>query len=97
MTPKTPVSAAIGGLIHELRTEKGLSLQRLAKLATSVVSELHNVLLGLNIFDRDVTRAGDLLQVWTREEEDLLACEIGWRALVPTRFAMLDAGFVERA
>ena len=38
-----------------------IATQRLAKLATSVVSELHNVLLGLNIFDRDVTRAGDLL------------------------------------
>ena len=44
----------------------------------------------------ELVGAGDLLQVWTREEEDLLACEIGWRALVPTRFAMLDAGFVER-
>ena len=38
-----------------------IATQRLAKLAASVVSELHNVLLGLNIFDRDVTRAGDLL------------------------------------
>jgi hypothetical protein len=44
----------------------------------------------------ELVGAGDLLQVWTREEEDLLACEIGWRALVPTRFAVLDAGFVER-
>ncbi len=38
-----------------------IATQRLAKLATSVVSEMHNVLLGLNVFDRDVTRAGDLL------------------------------------
>jgi hypothetical protein len=38
-----------------------IATQRLAKLATSVVSELHNVLLGLNVFDRDVARAGDLL------------------------------------
>ncbi len=38
-----------------------IATQRLAKLAASVVSELHNVLLGLNIFDRDVVRAGDLL------------------------------------
>lgn len=38
-----------------------IATQRLAKLATSVVSELHNVVLGLNIFDRDVARAGDLL------------------------------------
>ncbi len=38
-----------------------IATQRLAKLAASVVSELHNVLLGLNIFDRDVARAADLL------------------------------------
>ena len=38
-----------------------IATQRLAKLATSVQSELHNVLLGLNIFDRAVARAGDLL------------------------------------
>ncbi len=38
-----------------------IATQRLAKLAASVVSELHNVLLALNIFDRDVVRAGDLL------------------------------------
>jgi hypothetical protein len=38
-----------------------IATQRLAKLAASVVSELPNVLLGLNIFDRDVARAADLL------------------------------------
>lgn len=38
-----------------------IATQRLAKLAASVVSELHNFLLGLNIFDRDVARASDLL------------------------------------
>jgi DNA-binding transcriptional ArsR family regulator len=38
-----------------------LATQRLAKLATSVVSELHNALIGLNVFDRDVARAADLL------------------------------------
>lgn len=38
-----------------------IATQRLAKLAASVVSELHNVLLGLNIYDRDVARAADLL------------------------------------
>ncbi len=38
-----------------------IATQRLAKLAASVVSELHNVLLGHNIFDRDVMRAADLL------------------------------------
>jgi hypothetical protein len=38
-----------------------VATQRLAKLASSVVSELHNVLIGLNVFDRDVARAADLL------------------------------------
>lgn len=38
-----------------------IATQRLAKLASSVVSELHNVLIGLNVFDRDVARAADLL------------------------------------
>jgi uncharacterized protein len=38
-----------------------IATQRLAKLASSVVSELHNHLIGLNVFDRDVARAADLL------------------------------------
>ncbi|MFZ2995192.1 ATP-binding protein [Sphingobium sp.] len=38
-----------------------VATQRLAKLASSVVSELHNHLIGLNVFDRDVARAADLL------------------------------------
>lgn len=38
-----------------------IATQRLAKLASSVVSELHNVLIGLNVYDRDVSRAADLL------------------------------------
>ncbi len=38
-----------------------ITTQRLAKLAASVASELHNVLLGLNIFDRDVACAGDFM------------------------------------
>ncbi|WP_296621799.1 DUF87 domain-containing protein [Rhizorhabdus sp.] len=38
-----------------------VSTQRLAKLASSVVSELHNFLIGINVFDRDIARAADLL------------------------------------
>lgn len=38
-----------------------IATQRLAKLAGSVISELHNCLLGLNVFDRDVARGADLL------------------------------------
>ena len=38
-----------------------IATQRLAKLASSVVSELHNMLIGINVYDRDVSRAADLL------------------------------------
>lgn len=38
-----------------------IATQRLAKLATSVVSELQNFLIGINVFDRDIQRAADLL------------------------------------
>jgi hypothetical protein len=45
--------------------KRGISVlvatQRLAKLASSVTSELHNALIGLNVFDRDVARAADIL------------------------------------
>ncbi len=44
-----------------------IATQRLAKLASSVVSELHNVLIGLNIYDRDVSRAADLLGFGTEQ------------------------------
>jgi len=48
-----------------------LATQRLAKLAGSVVSELHNVLIGLNVFDRDVVRAADLLGFDSRQADQL--------------------------
>lgn len=38
-----------------------LATQRLAKLATSVTSELQNFLIGLNVFDRDIARAADMI------------------------------------
>lgn len=38
-----------------------IATQRLAKLASSVVSELQNFLVGINVFDRDIHRAADLL------------------------------------
>jgi CRP/FNR family cyclic AMP-dependent transcriptional regulator len=40
--------------------------------------------------------AGDLVEPREEAFEDLLACEIDWRALVPMRFAVLDASFAER-
>jgi CRP/FNR family cyclic AMP-dependent transcriptional regulator len=39
---------------------------------------------------------GDLIEPGELGEEELLACVIGWRALVPIRFAVLDAAFAER-
>src|ERR1700748_2690394 len=38
---------------------------------------------------------GDLIQPCGYDEAELV-CEVGWRALVPARFAVLDAGFVQR-
>lgn len=40
--------------------------------------------------------SGDLIEPGEREDEELLACSVGWRALVPTRLAVLDAAFAER-
>lgn len=39
---------------------------------------------------------GDLVEPKMPEDEDLLGCAVGWRALVPMRFAVLDAAFAER-
>ena len=40
--------------------------------------------------------SGDLVAPGKQDEEELLACDIGWRALLPMRFAVLDVAFVER-
>jgi hypothetical protein len=39
---------------------------------------------------------GDLITPRRPEEEELLACDVGWRALLPSRFALLDAEFTRR-
>jgi len=39
---------------------------------------------------------GDLVEPCPHEDEELLACVIEWRALVPMRFATLDGAFAER-
>jgi len=46
-----------------------IATQRLAKLSTSVVSELQNFLVGLNVFDRDIARAADLLGFAPRDAD----------------------------
>jgi CRP/FNR family cyclic AMP-dependent transcriptional regulator len=39
---------------------------------------------------------GDLIQPNAQRYEELLACDVGWRALVPSRFALLDGAFAKR-
>lgn len=56
-----------------------IATQRLAKLSASVVSELQNALIGTNVFDRDVARAGELLGMSAKRAADL-------RRLTPGQF-----------
>lgn len=44
----------------------------------------------------ELVGSGDLLQPIHRTEDELVGCELSWRALVPSRVALLDAGFAER-
>lgn len=48
-----------------------IATQRLAKLSSSVISELQNFLIGINVFDRDIARAADILG-FSRSEADRL-------------------------
>lgn len=48
-----------------------IATQRLAKLSSSVVSELQNFLIGINVFDRDIIRAADILGFSRSEAEKL--------------------------
>lgn len=60
---------------------------------------LDGVLAGsVQVGDRIATEllgAGDLIQPWNSQDAELV-CEIGWRAVVSTRFAVLDEGFAQR-
>ncbi len=40
--------------------------------------------------------SGDVIEPTQSEEDELLACVVSWRALVPMRFAILDSAFAER-
>jgi hypothetical protein len=44
----------------------------------------------------ELVGSGDLLQPIHRTEDELVGCELSWRALVPSRLALLDAGFADR-
>lgn len=56
-----------------------VATQRITKLASSVLAELHNRFIGQNVFDRDAARAGDLLGLGAFEIERL-------RTLLPGQF-----------
>jgi hypothetical protein len=44
----------------------------------------------------EVIGSGDLVQPPACEHEELLACQVQWRALVPARLALLDLSFARR-
>lgn len=54
-----------------------IATQRLAKLSSSVVSELQNFLIGVNVFDRDIARAADILGFTRSEAEKLRTLQPG--------------------
>lgn len=57
------------------------------------------VVVSVRVCDRvaaELVGAGDLLQGCGGEDDGPLACDVGWRALVPTRLALLDGAFAER-
>lgn len=54
-----------------------IATQRLAKLATSVTSELQNFLIGLNVFDRDIARAAALLGFDAKDSDRLRTLKPG--------------------
>lgn len=59
-----------------------IATQRLAKLAASVLAELQNAIIGINVLDRDIQRAADMLG-WTADKAGIL------RDLTPGRFVCL--------
>ena len=67
-----------------------VATQRLAKLSASVTSELLNFLVGLNVFDRDVKRAGDFLGFSSKDAEKL-------RTLQPGEFYAVGPALVQGA
>jgi CRP/FNR family transcriptional regulator, cyclic AMP receptor protein len=55
--------------------------------------------LNVRVGDRisaELVGAGDLLQPVSSQADQLLRCDVGWRALVPVRFARLDGAFAKR-
>ncbi len=57
------------------------------------------VSINVRVGDRiaaELVGAGDLIQPWAGEDEELLVCDTDWRALVSSRFAVLDGAFAQR-
>jgi hypothetical protein len=56
--------------------------------------------LSVRVDDRitaELVGSGDLLQpMWGGSVDQLLWCEVSWRALLPVRFALLDGAFAKR-
>jgi CRP-like cAMP-binding protein len=55
--------------------------------------------LNLRVGDRvaaELLGPGDLIESTAENDDELLACAVGWRALVPMRFAVLDVAFADR-
>jgi CRP-like cAMP-binding protein len=55
--------------------------------------------LNVKVGDRvtaELVGAGDLLQPMWDQHDQLLACDVSWRALTPIRLALLDGAFVKR-
>jgi hypothetical protein len=44
----------------------------------------------------EIVGTGDLLQPISSVEDELVGCEVSWRALAPSRLALLDGSFAER-
>ena len=44
----------------------------------------------------ELVGGSDLLQPRCDEDEELITCEVEWRALMPSRFALLDGAFAQR-
>jgi CRP/FNR family transcriptional regulator, cyclic AMP receptor protein len=57
------------------------------------------IVVNVQVGDRiaaELIGPGDLLQPISREHDELLSCDVTWRALVESRFALLDHGFAKR-
>ena len=55
--------------------------------------------LNVRVGDRvssELIGAGDLLQPVASQADELLSCDVGWRALTPIHVALLDRGFSKR-